>query len=42
MLSAANGVHGDPRRASRPPRRAGVDLIVARTRDAIQREVARR
>ena len=37
-----NGVHGDPRRASAAAGRAGVDLIVARTRDAIQREVARR
>ena len=41
-LDAANGVHGDPRRASAAAGRAGVDLIVARTRDAIQREVARR
>jgi creatinine amidohydrolase/Fe(II)-dependent formamide hydrolase-like protein len=41
-LGAATGVHGDPRRASAAAGRAGVDLIVARTRDAIQREVARR
>jgi creatinine amidohydrolase len=40
-LGAANGVYGDPRRASAAAGRAGVDLIVARTRDAIQREVAR-
>ena len=38
----ANGVYGDPRRASAAAGRAGIDLIVARTRDAIQREVARR
>ena len=41
-LGPANGVHGDPRRASAAAGRAGIDLIVARTRDAIQREVARR
>jgi creatinine amidohydrolase/Fe(II)-dependent formamide hydrolase-like protein len=41
-LGVAEGVHGDPRRASAAAGRAGVDLIVARTRDAIQREVARR
>jgi len=41
-LGVAEGVHGDPRRASAALGRAGVDLIVARTRDAIQREVARR
>jgi creatinine amidohydrolase/Fe(II)-dependent formamide hydrolase-like protein len=41
-LGVASGVHGDPRRASAAAGRAGVDLIVARTRDAIQREVARR
>ena len=41
-LAAADGVAGDPRRASAAAGRAGVDLIVARTRDAIQREVARR
>ena len=38
----ADGVHGDPRRASAAAGRAGVDLIVARTREAIEREVARR
>ena len=41
-LGPANGVHGDPRRASAAAGKAGIDLIVARTRDAIQREVARR
>ncbi|HEX4233068.1 MAG TPA: creatininase family protein [Caldimonas sp.] len=41
-LGAAEGVSGDPRRASVAAGRAGLDLIVARTRDAIQREVARR
>ena len=41
-LGVAEGVHGDPRRASAAAGRAGVELIVARTRDAIQREVARR
>ncbi len=41
-LGRAEGVYGDPRRASAAAGRAGVDLIVARTRDAIQREVARR
>ncbi|HZW76036.1 MAG TPA: creatininase family protein [Caldimonas sp.] len=40
--SAAEGVRGDPRRASAALGNAGVDLIVARTRDAIAREVARR
>jgi len=41
-LGSAEGVSGDPRRASAAAGRAGIDLIVARTRDAIQREVARR
>ncbi len=41
-LSAANGVSGDPRRASAAAGRAGIELIVARTREAIEREVARR
>jgi creatinine amidohydrolase/Fe(II)-dependent formamide hydrolase-like protein len=41
-LGAPEGVSGDPRRASAAAGRAGLDLIVARTRDAIQREVARR
>ena len=40
-LDSANGVHGDPRRASAAAGRAGIELIVARTREAIQREVAR-
>jgi creatinine amidohydrolase/Fe(II)-dependent formamide hydrolase-like protein len=38
---AANGVEGDPRRASAAAGRAGVDRIVARTREAIERELAR-
>jgi creatinine amidohydrolase len=41
-LGVAEGVHGDPRRASAAAGRAGVDLIVARTREAIQREIAKR
>jgi len=41
-LGAAEGVQGDPRRASAAAGKIGVDLIVARTRDAIQKEVARR
>jgi creatinine amidohydrolase len=40
-LGAAEGVSGDPRRASAALGRAGVDAIVARTREAIQRDVAR-
>jgi creatinine amidohydrolase/Fe(II)-dependent formamide hydrolase-like protein len=40
-LGSAEGVQGDPRRASASAGRAAADLIVARTRDAIQREVAR-
>jgi creatinine amidohydrolase len=39
---ASAGVSGDPRRASAALGNAGLDLIVARTRDAIAREVARR
>ena len=39
---AAEGVNGDPRRASAALGNSGLDLIVARTRDAIAREVARR
>ena len=39
---AAEGVSGDPRRASAALGNAGLDLIVARTREAIAREVARR
>jgi creatinine amidohydrolase len=41
-LGAADGVQGDPRRANIAAGRAAVDAVVARTRDAIQREVARR
>jgi creatinine amidohydrolase/Fe(II)-dependent formamide hydrolase-like protein len=41
-LGAAEGVNGDPRRATAALGNAGLDLIVARTRDAIAREVARR
>jgi creatinine amidohydrolase len=41
-LGRNEGVYGDPRRASAAAGRAGVEMIVARTRDAIQREVARR
>lgn len=37
----AEGVHGDPRRSTAAVGQAGVDLIVARTRDAIQKEVSR-
>jgi creatinine amidohydrolase/Fe(II)-dependent formamide hydrolase-like protein len=40
-LGPAEGVQGDPRRASAAAGRAALDAIVARTRDAIQREVAR-
>jgi creatinine amidohydrolase/Fe(II)-dependent formamide hydrolase-like protein len=40
-LGAAEGVSGDPRRASAALGRAGVDAIVARTSEAIQRDVAR-
>ncbi len=38
----ADGVHGDPRRSSAALGRIGIDMIVARTRDAIRKEVARR
>jgi creatinine amidohydrolase len=41
-LGVADGVHGDPRRSSAAAGRAGVDLIVARTVEAIQKEVSRR
>jgi len=37
----AQGVHGDPRRATAELGAQGLDIIVARTRDAIQRETAR-
>ena len=40
--AAADGVNGDPRRATAALGNAGLDLIVARTRDAIVREVGRR
>ena len=42
VAGAAGGVSGDPRRASAALGNAGLDLIVARTRDAIAREVGRR
>jgi creatinine amidohydrolase len=38
----AEGVHGDPRRSSAAAGRAGADLIVARTSEAIRKDVARR
>jgi creatinine amidohydrolase len=41
-LGPAEGVHGDPRRASAAAGIAGVDLIVARTSEAIRKDVARR
>ena len=37
----ADGVRGDPRRSTAAVGQAGVEMIVARTRDAIQKEVAR-
>ena len=37
----AEGVRGDPRRSSASVGQAGVEMIVARTRDAIRKEVAR-
>jgi len=40
-ISPAEGVYGDPRRASAELGQAGVDLIVARTVEAIRKEVAR-
>jgi creatinine amidohydrolase len=40
-ISAAEGVYGDPRRASAELGRLGVDLIVARTVEAIRRGVQR-
>ena len=39
-LGPAEGVLGDPRRADAAAGRAALDVVVARTRDAIQREVA--
>jgi creatinine amidohydrolase len=41
-LGPADGVQGDPHRASAAAGRAALDAVVARTRDEIQREVARR
>jgi creatinine amidohydrolase/Fe(II)-dependent formamide hydrolase-like protein len=40
--AAGSGVDGDPRRASAELGALGVDLIVARTVDAIRESVARR
>ena len=40
-LGPADGVYGDPRRASAEAGQAGVDLIVARTRDAIRKDLVR-
>jgi len=41
-LGAAEGVQGDPRRSSATAGKTGVDLIVARTRAAIEKDVQRR
>jgi creatinine amidohydrolase len=41
-LGAADGVYGDPRRASAELGKIGVDLIVARTVDAIRKATAQR
>ena len=41
-LGPDEGVHGDPRRASAAAGRAGVDAIVARTSEAIRKDVSRR
>jgi creatinine amidohydrolase len=41
-LGPAEGVQGDPRRASAAAGRRGVDLIVARTREAIEKGVQHR
>ena len=40
-LTAADGVYGDPRRASAELGKIGVDMIVARTVDAIRKAIAR-
>ena len=40
-LGAGEGVYGDPRRSSAATGQAGADLIVARTVDAIRKDVAR-
>ncbi len=41
-LGPAEGVQGDPRRSSAAAGKSGVDLIVARTREAIEKDVQRR
>ena len=41
-LGSADGVHGDPRRSSAELGQLGVDIIVARTVDAIRKAVVRR
>ena len=41
-LTAADGVYGDPRRASAELGKIGVDMIVARTVDAIRKAIAQR
>ena len=40
-LGAGEGVYGDPRRSSAAAGQAGLDLIVARTVDAIRKDVSR-
>ena len=41
-LGAAEGVQGDPRRSSAAAGKSGVDLTVARTRAAIEKDLQRR
>jgi creatinine amidohydrolase/Fe(II)-dependent formamide hydrolase-like protein len=41
-LTSADGVYGDPRRASAELGKIGVDMIVARTVDAIRKAIAQR
>jgi creatinine amidohydrolase len=41
-LSAADGVYGDPRRASAEIGRVGVDIVVTRTTEAIRKAIVRR
>jgi creatinine amidohydrolase/Fe(II)-dependent formamide hydrolase-like protein len=41
-LGAAEGVQGDPRRSSAAAGKSGVDLVVARTRAAIEKDLQRR
>jgi len=41
-LGAKEGVYGDPRRSSAEAGRAGIELVVARTSEAIRKDVARR